>query len=217
MKNKIIAIIFSLVGTVCLCSPINSMLGADGMEIVDDLPEFTYIEDGLVWMWSQNNGEPLDENELSIQLIDMYNGGDFTIDIAYVNTDTSVTGPHIGINGYGCLVIGPRNAASTGSTPNPRPWMMYDASNYWIRYQYPNPLRLAMSATLSSVTRYWGETFITSTEERSIVATSAEIYNQNSLGKNKIACILIYDRALSEGEMQYNYMIHKLELGNDNN
>lgn len=214
MKNKIIAMVFSLVGTVCLCSPVNSMLGADGIEvIVDDLPEFTYIEDGLVWMWSQNDGELLDEKELSIHLIDMYNGGDFTIDIAYVNTDTSVSGPHIGINGFNCLVIGPRNAASTGSTPYPRPYMRYDAKDNWLTYQYPNPLRLAMSATLSSVTKYWGETFIVSTVERGLVATSAAIYNKNSLGKNKIACILIYDRALSEEEMQYNYMIHKLEFG----
>ena len=214
MKNKIIAIVFSLVGTVCFCSPVNSVLGADGMEIIsDDMPKTTYIEDGLVWMWSQNDGELLDENELSIHLIDMYNGGDFTLDIAYVNTDTSVTGPDIGINGFNCLVIGPRNAAPTGSNPNPRPWMLYDATPGWLFYQYPNPLRLAMSATLSSVTRYWGETLETSTIERSIVATSAVIYNKNSLGKNKIACILIYDRALSEEEMQYNYMIHKLEFG----
>ena len=216
MKNKIIAIVFSLLGTVCLCSPIKSMLGADRMEIVDGFPEFTYIEDGLVWMWSQNDGELLDEKELSMQLIDMYNGGDFTIDIAYVNSDTSVTGPQIGINGFNCLVIGPRNAASTGQTPIPRPYMRYDATDHWITYQYPNPLRLAMSATLSSVIRYWGETSRASTVERSIVATSAAIYNKNSLGKNKIACILIYDRALSEDEMQYNYMIHKLEFGNDN-
>ena len=91
--------------------------------------------------------------------------------------------------------------------------MRYDGVYEWIPLKYTDPMRLCMSATLSSVTRAWNNYYLTISRERSMEATTAAIYEKNDLGINEIACILIYDRALSRDEMTYNFMIHQREFG----
>ena len=202
----------------CACSafPIKSMLGADGVErsLPDELVPI-YIEDGLVFIWTMNDGDPLDEASLGSVLIELYNNSDFTFDVCYVNPDESVSGPTMYLYGdinYPIL-IGPRNAASAGSNPNPRPNMRYDGSSYFLPFHYTDVFRLAMSATMSDVTRYWNTIMYAQQKERVVTASRFAIYEKNSLGINEIACVLVYDRALSKEEMDYNFTIHQLEFG----
>ena len=211
MRKIFSSIVIVALGVAAFASPIRSMLGADGAEIIEDSSLPPYIEEGLVWMWSLSDEIPLDEEELSVQLIDMYNGGDFTFEVVFVNTDVAVTGPIIYMNNM--FIFGPRNAAPSGAAPNPRPYMNYDGSSYFIGFQYTNPMRLAMSATLSSVTRAWNTYYVSSAITRSITATSASIISKNTLGINEIACIRIYNRALSKPEMDYNYFVDRERFG----
>ena len=216
MKAKFACLIAIAFACACPAFPIKSMLGADGVErSLQDESVPTYIEDGLVFIWTMNDGEPLDEASLGSVLVEVYNNSDFTLDICYVNSDESVSGPDMYLFGNANypILIAPRNAASTGQTPNPRPYVMYDATTYWITFHYTEPFRIAMSATMSSIARYLNTNTYIAQRERTCIADSFAIYQKNTLGKNEIACVLVYNRALSKEEMDYNFMIHNLEFG----
>ena len=202
----------------CACSafPTKSMLGADGVQrSLQDESVPTYIDDGLVFIWTMKDGEPLDNASLGSVLVEVYNNSDFTLDVCYVNSDESVSGPTMQLFGNANypIMIGPRNAASTGQTPNPRPNMRYDTTSYFIPFHYTETFRLAMSATISSITRYWNTRTYIEQRERTCIASGFAIYNKNTLGINEIACVLVYNRALSKEEMDYNFMIHNMEFG----
>ena len=177
----------------------------------------TYITEGLVWMWSRNSGEELDTNELKSELIDMFNyNTGMTLDVCYTDCDFAVSAPQIYITDSSlgdCILMGPRNAGSA-SAPNPRPFMNFNGNQYYIivsGIMSKEPWRLGMSYNQdnSLLLRAWNTTYFGETIEKNKTAKKVLLSNL-STSSNRVASVLIYNRALSQSEMDANYRVHAI-------